>query len=522
MNSVEDAETSIKKFFKEIDIQMNSRFKIIDSKNLSKRELFESEKLIYSLVSIGIPLNYTLKMLNFVTGSIIANNKKGEIETSEIRKAVRNTLYSLEKVGFEQKQCQIWGDVYVRKYGNPEGPMELIHINDETEPLDYEFIHEKLIPETLAEILHTEKSRILKSISKKEIVSMGNELMRIISELGIYRIHHRTLILLAKDVAMQPPHSWVIDSNRLFEYVERDLKKADKHLNGAKCFYNENNFAYCRNSIRECIHHVSAAILGYYKDISGFGDLSAFYNLMDRVNVITFGKKSQLPEESKIQMLEGDICFCNNLTLYDFSDLMKKLKRHLESMHEEEILKEMIPLLEKYFSIGKSLVSGRRNLKEKLERATECKVNKIKCQLYEDVVKKIFELSNCFIVNKDIRKGNKQIDLVIENSCVSGEFREIKKFIYVECKNTKSKVEIEVVEKLGKRVEETPNRFCNTGILVSAKGFSKPAMDEALSFVGKGTLIILLKNRDLYEMIEKDIMKELDAKITMLFYGRVE
>jgi len=75
---------------------------------------------------------------------------------------------------------------------------------------------------------------------------------------------------------------------------------------------------------------------------------------------------------------------------------------------------------------------------------------------------------------------------------------------------------------LGKRIEETPNRFCNTGILVSAKGFSGPAIAEALSFVGKGTVIILLKNRDLYEMIEKDIIRELDAKITMLFYGKIE
>jgi hypothetical protein len=521
MSGAKDVEQSIKKFIDQIDIEMNSRFKIINSKNLSKKERFKSEKLIYSLVSIGIPLNFTIKILNFVSANIIANYKKEFLETSEIRKVVRNTLYSLEKIGFEQKQCQIWGDVYVRKYGNPEGAMEIIHINDETELLDYDFIQEKLIPETLAEILQTEKSRILKSISKKEIVSMGNELMRIISELGIYRIHHRTLLLLAKDVAMQPPHSWVIDPNKLFEYVEKDFKKADQHLKEAKCFFDEKNFPYCRNSIRECIHHVSAAILGYYKDISGFGDLSAFHNLMNRVNEIILEKNTQLIEESKIRMLEGDIRMCN-LTVYDFSELMKKLKRHLEIIHKDNILEEMIPLLETYFSIGKSLVSGRRNLKEELERATNCKVENDKGRLYEDVVKKIFELSNCFIVKKDIRKQNKQIDLVIENSCKSGEFLEIKKYIYVECKNTKSKVEIEVVEKLGKRIEETPNRFCNTGILVSAKGFSRPAIAEALSFVGKGTVIILLKNRDLYEMIEKNIIRELDAKITMLFYGRVE
>lgn len=523
MGSIINVENSIRDFIKNVDIEMNSRFKIVNSKTRTK-EKFESEKLIYSLTYIGIPLTHTLKILDIVTDTIIKEHKKRELETFEIRKVVRNSLYALHSVegtSVDAQQCQIWGDVYLRKYGNPEGPMEIIHRDGEFDKLDYKTLQDKIIPEVFADILHTEKSKFLETIPKKERISMGNELMRAILDLGIYRIHHRTLLLLTKDLAMQPPHPWVINPSKSFEYIKTDLEKADKHLKDIKSFYTEGRLPYCRNSIKEFIHHASAAILGYYNEISGCGELSAFYNLINGVNKIIQGRESDLFEESKIPMIKQDLHFCN-LTLQDFSEFLNDLKHYLHIIRHDETIEEMIPLLGKYLSICKILTSGRIHLKEELDYATNCKDKELKGPLFEDVVKRVFELSNYFTVEKDVRRRNKQFDLVIEHKCKSEGFSEIKKFIYVECKNKNRKAGVEVVENFGKRIEDISDRFCNTGIIVSAKGFTKDAINEAISYFDKGTLIILLKKWDLYEMIEKDIIKELETKISMLFYGKIE
>lgn len=525
MNDLKIVDARIVNYFEKIDGAMNSQFTIIDSKSRNYDEKidsgkFDSGKLIHSLVSIGIPLSVGLKMLEVVTDKIRDEYENRTLETSTIREYVRKSLLGLAEVGVEQKQCLIWGDVYLRKYGNPKGPIDVIHRNGKFEKLDYEFLRDKIVLEIFVDILKTEKSKILKSISRKELVSMGNELMRVISELGIYRIHHRTLLLLAKEIAMQPPHPWVADPSELDRCVAEDLKKSITHLNKIQIHYDEGNLSNCRNSIREYIHHTSAAILNYYNEISGCGDLSAFYNLTNKVNAVLSVEKYPLPYESKILMIKEDVQF-SNITLMDFSDLLKKLKNYMTIIDRDESINEMIPLLMKYQLICKNIVQSRLDLKGELEAVINTENLARKGVLFEDITKKILEQSKYFTVLHDVKSRKKQFDLVIEHNCKSDGFSDIKKHIYVECKNTKSKVGRDVVEKLGKRIEDISNRFCNTGIIVSANGFTTHAVDEAISYLDKGTLIILLQSSDLYAIIEGDIIKEFETKINLLFYGKL-
>lgn len=520
MNHVEE---TIQHFFNEKNTKMNSLFIIVNSKNKNKtNEKFESEKLVNSLISTGIPLIYAIKILDIVTIKILESHENDILETSEIREIVRNSLYSLSSFDsniIDQKQCQIWGDVYLRKYGNPDGPIEIIHINGEFEKLNYEILHKEIIPEVLAEIKGTEKSEISKFINANEIKGMGNELMRVITELGIYKITHRALLLLTKEIATQPPHPWVLDPNNSYDYINSDMKKSTEHLDLARIHYNSKNYSYCRNEISECLHHISSAILGYYGEFYGCEHLSTFYNLINKVKNLQ-SKDSHLVNESKIRYLKDDIHFCN-LTLRDFSDLLKKLNRCWHAIYRDEILTEMLPLLEKYHSICETLISGRNLLKDELDKAINEKKN-LKGKAFESVVKKILELSNCFTVTNKVKRGFKEFDLVIEHNCNRDTFSEIKKYIYVECKNTRKKTSAEVIEKLGKRIEETSDRICNTGIVISSKGFSTEAKNEAIKYFDRGTLIILLKKFDLYEIIENDIMNELETKINLMFYGRLE
>jgi hypothetical protein len=195
----------------------------------------------------------------------------------------------------------------------------------------------------------------------------------------------------------------------------------------------------------------------------------------------------------------------------------------LQISPDRDSIQETMPGLEEFVMISTNLAYGRERLKEELRNAINFDGDhKEKGELFENVVGKIFALSNDFDVRKDVKIRNKQFDLVIEHRCNYDEFLEVKKHIYVECKNTNSKVDVDVIEKLGNRIESASKRFCNTGVIISSKGFTKGAINEAIRYFDKGILIILIKERDLYDMIEGDLIKELNTKIGLLFYGKIE
>lgn len=536
-------EEHISNFMNSIDLKINSKYILIDSKKrgLSDAiEKFESEKLMYSLINLGIPMSYSFKILNRVIDKIINEHRNEKLETSDIRKVVSESLYESYVIldpKINPQKCRIWGDLYLRKYGNPRGPIQIIHRDGKNEELNFELLVEEIIPDVFADILKIDKNKITKKFSKKERQEMSNELMRIILELGIYRLHHRTIIFLTRDLAMQPPHPWIVDPEKTFDYIKYNLEKANKNLKDTKTYYEKNNIARCRNSIFETIHHTSAAILGYYNEIPGCGLLAPFYNLISILDKLSFVFLHPNDEVDKVKTIKNDInifgeskiwTITQDLIIYKinfnyFLKLLKQLNHYLHISPERDSIKDAIANLEEYLMISTNLVYGRERLKEELIYAINYDGdNREKGQLFEDVVTKIFGLSNKFIIKKDVKIKNKQFDLVIEHNCGYDSFLEVEKYIFVECKNTNSNVDVEVIEKMGKRIENTSKRFCNTGIIVSSNGFTKGAISEAVSYFDKGTLIILLKERDLYEMIEGDLIKELNTKIGLLFYGKIE
>jgi hypothetical protein len=537
------AEACITDFMKDIDSKINSKYTLIDSKKKGLTdaiEKFESEKLMYSLINLGVPLSISLKILNKIIDKIIYSHKDKLLETSDIRKVVSESLYESYAI-LDQKinpqKCRIWGDLYLRKYGNPKGPIQIIHRDGKIEDLDFELLEGDIIPYAFSDILKLEKSKIIKKFSKKERRDMGNELMRIILELGIYRIHHRTLILLTRDLAMQPPHPWVVDPDKSFEYIKYNLERADINLKETKDYYEKGNMARCRNSILETIHHTSAAIMGYYSEIPGCGLLAPFHNLVSLLEKLSFVFLHPANEVDRVESIKNEInifgeskiwTISQDLNIYKkdfiyFYNLVTQIKHYLQISPEKESIREALPNLEEYLTISINLVYGKERLKEELNSAIRFDGdNKEKGQLFEDVVSKIFKLSDKFNVKKDVKIKNKQFDIIIEHKCDFESFLEVEKYIFVECKNTSTKADIEVIEKLGKRIEGTAKRFCNTGIIISPRGFTKAAISEAVSYFDKDILIILLKERDLYEMIEGDLIKELNTKIGMLFYGKIE
>ena len=210
-----------------------------------------------------------------------------------------------------------------------------------------------------------------------------------------------------------------------------------------------------------------------------------------------------------------------NISINTLSELCEKLNHMLQIIFREGAIGEAIEPMHELFDIAKQLVFGRYKLKGRLELITKSDAQN-KGGEYEEVVGKIMELCPYISCRINQKIQGKQIDMVLEHKIKEPPFDEIRKYIYVECKNTKKKTDVEVIEKLGGRIAQRANRFCNTGLIVSARGFTSGAKEEAIKRFDNGILLILLNNRDLYEMIESDIQTYLSTKIELLFYGKIE
>jgi len=384
MEQILNIELNTTNYMSEIDSKINSKYTLIDSKKKrcsDAEDKFESEKLMSSLINLGIPLSFAFRILNNVAEKIIDTHKNELLETSDIRKVVSESLYESHEIlgrKVNSQKCRIWGDLYLRKYGNPKGPIQIIHRDGKIEELSFGLLVEEIIPDVFSDILQIETNKIKNKFSKKERTDMGNELMRIILELGIYRLHHRTLILLTRDLAMQPPHPWIVDPDKTFEYIKYNLDKANKNLTDTKTFYEKNNIARCRNSIFETIHHTSAAILGQYNEIPGCGLLAPFHNLISLLDKLSFVFLHPSDEVARVEKIKNSInvfgeskiwTISQDLNIYkvsfnQFYSLTKKLERDLQIHPDKESIQEAIPSLEEYMAISTNLVHGRERLKE--------------------------------------------------------------------------------------------------------------------------------------------------------------
>ncbi|MDD3627976.1 MAG: restriction endonuclease [bacterium] len=547
MENLDLISQSLKNLFEEIDQNIANRIIFIDSKKRSSdgKIIFVSEKIIYSLTNIGVPLNYSIHILDMVIEKIMEFPEGSTVETSDIRRLVSTGLYVLHTrndVTANAQKCQIWGDLYLRKYGNPEGPIKIIHRDGRFDKLRHGIIENSIIPEVFSEITDRNKADILKKFSKKERNEMRDEVMRIVQELGIYKIHNQTLQYLVRDLATQPPHPWVFNIKEPEPFIKYNMDRVFKNLKNAKNYNNALDYPNCRNSIIETVHHVSASILGYYEEFPGCGFLAPFYNLKNLLNKMrlffryradkTYNENSSLirradeiREEidlfgrSKIWEINHDLIINNN-SLDVFLEKLESIDHNLKILHRDEIILETINELDNYVEICESLIYKKSSLKDKLSQVVNYN-GKDKGSQFEDIMFKVLSLSDDLSIKKGRKIKNKQFDLIIQHKSKKGLFPKIGEFLFVECKNTKAPADVEIIEKLGSRIREKPDEFCNAGLIISSHGFTKGAMDEAYKLFSEGIYLILLDINDIHRLIDNDIIDELNAKFESLFLGVV-
>lgn len=382
-----------------INSDFNNRYDVIDSKAPKRDIVFDAGKIIESLISSGVPLLNTFHVLDEAKRLIFCEHKNTILKTSEISGYIRSSLHCLERFGVSAHACQEWGDTYVRKYGNPHGKMKVIHRDGTFDDLDFEYVKTHLLPEILSEICSMPTSKLSSVFHRKDFVDMANELMNVIQGFGLYRIHHRTLLLLSMDIALQPPHPWFPTNTQALDNVEYDMERANHHLEVMRISLENRVFPRARNSFRECLSHCASALLAYYNEVLGCGELAPFHNLREAIKSIQDHSDDIRIKNSKIHLLSQDICLIG-LSLSDLQELLSRLNHLLQIIYREDAVKESFEVLQKYFEITRDIVSAKYLLKTELEKVTALKTAD-KGISYENVVCNILKLCPDLIIHRN-------------------------------------------------------------------------------------------------------------------------
>ncbi|MEW6077477.1 MAG: hypothetical protein AB1724_06690 [Thermodesulfobacteriota bacterium] len=245
------------------------------------RLTFSSEKLFTSLTLLGIPINVALHSIartEYELTRLSRDQKK--ISTDDIRWAVANSLYHYDSSGYCDRRRQFWGDKYVRIYGRPNQQLIVISQDGGFHELNYKFIHNVIIPHLIESIWGAGKfEHLRKFISQDDKNEMADQILIAVKSLGIYRIHFSSLIKISRELALQPPHPWLVETAFDYESIDYDYKKAKKHCLDMIDNYEKRIIDSCLYSFRETVHHSSSAILAYYGIYMGCGYLAPLHTL---------------------------------------------------------------------------------------------------------------------------------------------------------------------------------------------------------------------------------------------------
>lgn len=276
---------------------------------------------------MGIPFEVCLDVLDNCLPELIGLKRQvAQLQTSHIRKAVASSLYKLNQDLYSEDQIQAWGDAYVRRYGNPSSRILVLTEND-IEPLSYKFLKKKLLPALFETVIGSKQfSYLINSSRKREEERMARQIIRAIKNLDLGRIHYQTLLDLSKDLALQPPHPWLVP--KAFDYgsILYDYERASFHASKVRIMLKDGTTKDGNYPIRECIHHSSSGILAMYGVFMGCGYLAPFYNIIYHLKQIIDGNTDNLFNYSKIEALPSDLNSIgkNIMSLYK---ILKKLQK---------------------------------------------------------------------------------------------------------------------------------------------------------------------------------------------------
>lgn len=340
---VQNTVSKMEEIFREYDEKMCELYgQIIDSKrkkeddgidNKTKIE-FRSQKIFLSLIKIGVPLDNAYQIVINVTDELITHEDNGlynggKLSTHEIRKVVAYKILHCNLEGVPLKEIEEWGDKYVRRYGH-DSQRTKIYYKDSSNDNDvsYAFVKDSLLHDIIEE-LGIKKYIYGGDIKKNQLKSMSEDVVDFINNCNMYKIRYDILKEFICEMALQPPHPWLVTSETAEKIRQYDIEAVEKHYKKIEEKIKYNDFSEEHYTICEMLHHSCSSILAGYNEILGCKDLDAFFNLEKIVNKL-YNNEHDLVMEYNIDELPSDLKYIG-IDFYDFHVLLNRIRCNIEN-----------------------------------------------------------------------------------------------------------------------------------------------------------------------------------------------
>ncbi|WP_171230671.1 helix-turn-helix domain-containing protein [Ruegeria sp. HKCCA4008] len=310
---------------------------------------FSSRRLISSMSALGIPPEVIFRILGRLPLTLRRYvSDDGVLSTNHIRSAValliskldledvnetdvfrfrseaasrgrtarQNDALILDEIKFS------WATRYARRYGNPTQIMRVLEENGQTRKLDYAFIKGELIPHVLRRVLGDDFSVEEEQLVNPSVVSeMARTTLEEFRRLGLYTLRYRTALWLTEDLAIHPPHPWVVSEDTRDTTIAYDFERADANLDGLRNTEDAPGFDI-KHRFSEVVHHLCSAILATYNGFLGHRHASSIHLLRHWLAIEN--DNPVLWKSCELRLIDGDLFACR-ISRQEFSALLKRL-----------------------------------------------------------------------------------------------------------------------------------------------------------------------------------------------------
>lgn len=443
---VKDTVSRIEEVFSKFDEKIYELFgEIVDSKvneddDKSNKVLFKSQKIFVSLMKIGIPLENAYQIVIYVFNNIVIHENNGLYDgkifsTHEIRKIVAYAILHCDLEGIQLKIIEEWGDKYVRRYGHDSQRTKIYYNGSSHEDtLRYGFVKDKLLCDIATE-LGIKKYTYGGGIKKSQLKTMSEDIVDFINNCNLYRIRYDILKSYVCEMALQPPHPWLVTEDTAEKIRKYDIDAVAKHYLKVKEKLNNKDYSGEYYVICEMLHHTASSILAGYREVLGCRDLDAFTNLENIVNKMYNGEQDLVLEYS-IAELPADLKYIG-VSFSDFNVLLIRIRSNIENRNRVfKISKQFLEDIVELHDIAVALYEkvNKQKMKKFLYSSwtnySECeKKDYIKLLFtvmdYKRVSKPFINADNCFWFNADLKGRHKFLIVCLEEM----DFKGLNKFV---------------------------------------------------------------------------------------------
>lgn len=339
---------------------------------------FSSRRLVSSMSTLGIPPEVIFRILSRLPAALsrfVPDN--GVLSTNHIRSAVAQLISKLdladvaetdlfrfrleaashggairheEAVSLEEIKFG-WASRYARRYGNPTQIVRVLEENGQVRNLDYAFIKGELIPHVLRRVLGEDFSMEEGQLVNPSVVSeMARTTLEEFRRLGLYTVRYRTALWLTEDLAIHPPHPWVVSEETRENTIVYDFERAEANLDGLRNTDDVPGFG-TKHRFSEVVHHLCSAILATYNGFLGHRHASSLHLLRHWLAIEN--DNPVLWKSCDLRMIDGDLFACG-ISRQEFSSLLKRLDVALFSRTIPPT-KDLVSKCEKFLEFARQL-----------------------------------------------------------------------------------------------------------------------------------------------------------------------